>query len=860
MTKFISFISFMLFIVTLTACGGGSDSPAPVVFKVNSVAPANGEVNVPVNSAMTLSFSSDVDCTTATTASVVLSTAAAPVSGAVACSGSSVTFTPDAQLMAFSDYILNVDTTVAGIATTTLASAFQSSFTTGNVGDTLAPVAGLSSPLDGATGVAVDKTISLEFNEPLDGTTVNTTTVTLFFGGTPVVGAVAYDAATNTVTFSPRIQLNADTLYTATVAAGVTDLAGNVMGGDVIWEFTTGADSVSPSIIAVDPLDGATSVSVNNPIRVTFDDRIDPATVNDVNFSLVDGFGTAVSFSPSYNPDSSVVTFNPDVALAIDGYYTATVSANVADLAGNLLGQAMVWSFTPSSSVVISGQVTYESVQPTTAGLDYANSINLPTRHIAVEALTASGTVLASGVTDDAGNYSFAVPSSTEVFIRAKAKSQSAAATLPSWDVEVVDNTAGKALYVLDSALFNSGTAPTMTRDLHAASGWNGSSYSELRAAAPFAILDTVYSAVELVASVDATAVMPQLLVNWSVNNIAASGDKTIGLIGTSHFTSVENQLYVLGFADNDTDEFDSHVIAHEWGHFFEANLSRIDSIGGGHGGGDKLDPRLAFSEGFGNAFSAMVLNDPLYVDTYGANQASAFSIDVEDNDYDTTSVGWYSEASVQSILYDIYDSTSDSPDNVSLGFGPIYDVLVVDTPQQESFVTIYSFIDSLKARVPGSSGGINALLAYEDISTTFVDEWDSSKTETNFSSAPALPDAVYTKLATGSATSVVCSHVVHGTYNKLFNRRFFYFTVPSTTSYTITAVPQLIDGDVDFLIYRAGVLEATAETYPGTTFAPETLFLTLTAGTYVGEVYEYGHIVGTVSSPECFTLIITQQ
>ena len=37
------------------------------------------------------------------------------------------------------------------------------------------------------------------------------------------------------------------------------------------------------------------------------------------------------------------------------------------------------------------------------------------------------------------------------------------------------------------------------TRDLHAASGWGGSSYTSARDAAPFAILDTVYDAMQFV-------------------------------------------------------------------------------------------------------------------------------------------------------------------------------------------------------------------------------------------------------------------------------------------------------------------------------------------------------------------------
>jgi len=85
------------------------------------------------------------------------------------------------------------------------------------------------------------------------------------------------------------------------------------------------------------------------------------------------------------------------------------------------------------------------------------------------------------------------------------------------------------------------------------------------------------------------------------------------GLIGTTHFDG-DGNLYILGDADSDTDEYDDHVIIHEWGHYFEQSFSRADSIGGPHGSGDRLDIRVAFGEGWGNAFSAIATDNPIYL------------------------------------------------------------------------------------------------------------------------------------------------------------------------------------------------------------------------------------------------------
>ncbi len=59
------------------------------------------------------------------------------------------------------------------------------------------------------------------------------------------------------------------------------------------------------------------------------------------------------------------------------------------------------------------------------------------------------------------------------------------------------------------------------------------------------------------------------------------------------------DSMVILGDAGVDTDEFDAHVIAHEWAHYFEDVMSRSNSEGGAHLLGESLDASLAFSEGF---------------------------------------------------------------------------------------------------------------------------------------------------------------------------------------------------------------------------------------------------------------------
>lgn len=338
---------------------------------------------------------------------------------------------------------------------------------------------------------------------------------------------------------------------------------------------------------------------------------------------------------------------------------------------------------------VVSGKVSYDRILHNGTSLNYTNITQLPVQQ-AVISVMCNGQEYSSSVTDQNGDYSLSFPVAQESLVRVRAQHKQTGA--PAWDFSIVRNTtAGKPTYTMQSLPFT--LSVDTTKNLHADSGWTGQAYTGERVAAPFAILDSVRKAKDKVLFESATMVFPPLNINWSELNTTSRGELIDGHIVTSFFDGTE--IFLLGKQDNDTDEYDEHVIIHEWGHYFEENFSRSDSIGGAHTSGDVLDVRVAFGEGFGNAFSAMVLDDPLYIDVTGLAQAEGFYFDIEDNN--CLNPGWYSECSIQSIIYDLYDSSDDGVDTISLGFGPIYTVLTTNQKQTPAVTSIFSFIRPLK-------------------------------------------------------------------------------------------------------------------------------------------------------------------
>ncbi len=495
------------------------------------------------------------------------------------------------------------------------------------------------------------------------------------------------------------------------------------------------------------------------------------------------------------------------------------------------------------NSVTLSGTVTYTyyGVNQTT-GIAYSSPTEKPIRGAVVALHNSSGTVLATTNTTQTGAYSFSAPANSTVRVVVKAALGSPDAPR----VTVVDNTNGGALYgtYLD---VTTGTA-SLTANFNASSVWGGTSYSGERAAAPFAILDTIYQAEVLIKSADPNVQFPALVVNWSINNKPTSGDKAKGEIGTSHYQN--GNLYILGAEGLDTDEYDIHVMAHEWGHYFEGNLGRSDSIGGSHGPEDILDPRVAFGEGWGNALAGMVFNDPVYIDTSGVSQATIglkMNVDtdsVSDTKTDATNTnylvdGFYSEASVQEVLYDLFDSgtsTSDD-DNLSLGFKPIYDVMVGGQKTTPAYTTIFSFLKYLKDANPTNSTAIAALAAAENIRSG--DEYEASLTKiytvvpvdgtTVTIDVDSLPLQTWADLGPITASDPG---------NKLFNRMFFKFTISAAGSHAITVAPVAVGNDLFFVLNEKGTVTQVDQFVAGGT---ETLTKSLAAGDYVMEVGSFG-------------------
>ncbi len=371
----------------------------------------------------------------------------------------------------------------------------------------------------------------------------------------------------------------------------------------------------------------------------------------------------------------------------------------------------------PQFELSLSGKLTYTFYPVTVAsGIDYEAEEARPIRGAVVEIQNSVGGVLSSSNSGADGSYSLGIPDNQQVRLVVKASLGSPGN--PS--TEIRDNTDGDALYALFQDL--DVLDADIELDLHAESGWNGVTYSGTRAAAPFAILDTLYEAQQFILAAEPTALFPLLRVFWSPENREVEGDRSLGEIGGTFYSGRE--IWLLGAENLDTEEYDKAVILHEWAHYYEDVFSRSDSIGGPHAIGELLDLTVAFSEGFANAFSGLVRGDPQLLDSVGSQQSSlgvvldleADFIDDNLNDQGLLVDGFYSEASVQELLFDIGDAPSSDDDSLAIPFQIWHQVFTGGHRQTAAFTSIFSFIEYLKLSQPNLSAEITMLAANENI------------------------------------------------------------------------------------------------------------------------------------------------
>ncbi|MGE3347782.1 MAG: ice-binding family protein [Ramlibacter sp.] len=238
-------------------------------------------------------------------------------------------------------------------------------------------------PVNMATGVALNTNlITAEFSEPMSPI-AGTSSFTLGCAA-PCVGpsgtvSLSSDKRLATLALVPGIPLAAGTTYTAVVAGARSLATGLPMASPYAWQFTTGAvaDTTRPRVELTAPATTTpgptTGVPVNTAISAVFTEPMAPATISASSFRLACAAPcVAPAGTVTYVVGNRTAIYVPATALVAGQTYTATISTQATDLAGNALAgnQATlpaagdhVWTFVTVAGVPPSS-VSVQSTSP----------------------------------------------------------------------------------------------------------------------------------------------------------------------------------------------------------------------------------------------------------------------------------------------------------------------------------------------------------------------------------------------------------------------------------------------------------------------------------------------------------------
>lgn len=336
-----------------------AQAPVPTV---TAVTPANGTTAVPVNTALTATFSEAMNASSIGSSTFTVSGPSGAVTGTVTYSSSTSTasFTPSSALAYDTQYTATITTGATSSGGAALAANFTWSFTT--VGAT--PAVTAVTPANGATGVSVSSALTATFNEAMNASSLNGAFTLTPSGGSPVAGTVSYNSASSTATFTPGASLASNTTYTASISTAAASSAGVALAQSYSWSFTTAA-APAPTVVSTTPANGATAVSVTQALTATFSTAMNSSTVTTSTFTL-SGPSGAVAGIVAYNSGSDSATFTPSASLASSTQYTATITTGAQSSAGTALASNYQWQFTtaaPANAVTVDFGTTYQTIR-----------------------------------------------------------------------------------------------------------------------------------------------------------------------------------------------------------------------------------------------------------------------------------------------------------------------------------------------------------------------------------------------------------------------------------------------------------------------------------------------------------------
>ena len=347
--------------VLISACGRMGPVPPPdkTAPGVTTISPPDGTTAFPVTGTITLTFSKEMDPLTINDSTIPIianSGSLDTVAGSWSFTptGTVAVFTPSQPLNEHTRYEISVTTDVTDTYGIAMDHTENFYFTTQSFPP---PKIVDIQPANTAKNVSRKSSISIQFSEPMDPNTINSSAgvsnIKISSAAGDFTGSVLYNDTLDSATFYPENDFASNTNYFVTVTTGVNDTGQTPLTDAFVASLQSGTtyDAIAPTVVPPPvPNKNAQNVSVNTPITATFSEPMDLSTITPSNFIVSQGTATIPGDIKNYGMTAVFTPTNPlaystTYTVSIRGYHSTT-DTGVTDLAGNSMVADYTWQFT----------------------------------------------------------------------------------------------------------------------------------------------------------------------------------------------------------------------------------------------------------------------------------------------------------------------------------------------------------------------------------------------------------------------------------------------------------------------------------------------------------------------------------
>ncbi|HYI67956.1 MAG TPA: Ig-like domain-containing protein [Candidatus Limnocylindrales bacterium] len=318
------------------------------------------------------------------------------VEGSVSWSGTVMIFTPRQPLSVATTYTVSIEPGVEDLAGNRMTDPPEPF-----VFETTGPPEVVETvPADGASDVALEEPIDLQFSTLMDTASVE--------AALRLRPAFPHEVrwSGQLLEIVPTVPLRPETDYRVEIGEDAFDVSGVALGSPVSLTFRTLAPGLELSLVV--PSDGTDGIAQTSPIAVFFDRPIDPDSLsNEVltitptvagSIALVDELGN----QPADPEDGRVLRFTPSGPLPANTTFEVVLASVVTGVGGGGLAEPVSWSFTTGAPhTTLSNQITFLTDRAGVANL-WAMNVDGTAAHQLSTELTA---ILDYAVSPDGNSF-----------------------------------------------------------------------------------------------------------------------------------------------------------------------------------------------------------------------------------------------------------------------------------------------------------------------------------------------------------------------------------------------------------------------------------------------------------------------